>query len=252
VPSLTVIRLAPVEGAPTPVDPALLHGLLFGWLHGRAPALAAAAHDAPVRPFALSPLRHGERTATLRVTALDDSLTAPLRERLAELRGADVPLALGGREWRLLPAEPEDEREETCDQIGDAIDPTAPLEMEFTSPTAFARHRTLYPLPDPALMIASWRRRWNAFAPTPVAEDRVALAEALVTFRRHRLRTETITIEGRAMIGFVGEVALRLPDRLRVAEDVLRDLGTLARYAEYCGTGVRTAMGMGQTRVRSA
>jgi CRISPR-associated endoribonuclease Cas6 len=106
------------------------------------------------------------------------------------------------------------------------------------------------PLPDPRLVYQSWLTRWNAFAPQE-ARINVALLDivaAHVAVGRYYLRTEMVDMgRNRKVVGFVGKVQFNVIRARKIGDEWLRRLNLLADYAEFCGTGHKTAHGMGQT-----
>ena len=110
-----------------------------------------------------------------------------------------------------------------------------------------------YPLPDPSLVYQSWLNRWNEFAPEE-ARINVALLDivaAHVAVGRYDLRTEMVDLgRNRKVIGFVGRVQYNVIRAAKIGSEWLHRLNLLADYASFCGTGHKTAQGMGQTQRR--
>ena len=124
--------------------------------------------------------------------------------------------------------------------------------VSFGSPTYFSQNGADVVVPDPRLIVGSWRRRWNSSLPegNPLAISEEAWRE---THRVLRLAAFDLCTEsrdsghGRDRTGFTGSATLRLArEAPAVAAAVL---GTLARFAEYCGTGAQTTHGFGATTV---
>jgi CRISPR/Cas system endoribonuclease Cas6 (RAMP superfamily) len=62
--------------------------------------------------------------------------------------------------------------------------------------------------------------------------------------------TETVLLEAkRRFIGFVGAVTFCVLKPEVVTSEEKAALAALVRFSNYCGTGVETTRGMGQTRV---
>ncbi len=124
--------------------------------------------------------------------------------------------------------------------------------VSFGSPTYFSQNGADVVLPDPRLIVGSWRRRWNSSlsdtGPLAIDEDawrEVHRALRLATFD---LRTETRDSgHGRDRTGFTGSAVLQLDRHAPPAARAV--LGTLTRFAEYCGTGSQTTHGFGATTV---
>ncbi|SRR5712691_7363978 len=124
------------------------------------------------------------------------------------------------------------------------------VRVEFRSPAYFSQNGTGVVLPDPRLIAGSWRRRWNASLPDG---DRLAIGDEVwrdahraLCLAEYDLRTERRdTGRNRSQAGMVGSAVLRLAGSL--SPTVPRALGTLARFAEFCGTGAQTTCGFGAT-----
>jgi CRISPR-associated endoribonuclease Cas6 len=127
--------------------------------------------------------------------------------------------------------------------------------VSFGSPVFFSQNGTDVLVPDPRLIAGSWRRRWNASLSDG---DALAISDGVWT-QTHRLlgldafdlRTSTRDSgHGGDRTGFAGTATLRLARNAPVAARQI--LGTLARFAEFCGTGAQTTHGFGATALKSA
>ena len=126
--------------------------------------------------------------------------------------------------------------------------------IRFASPTYFSQNGADVVLPDPRLIVGSWRRRWNS---SLNGADSLALDEGTWrdAHRAIRLATFDLCTEshdagyGRDRAGFTGSATLRVDKNAAPSAKII--LGTLARFAEYCGTGAQTTHGFGATRVSS-
>jgi CRISPR-associated endoribonuclease Cas6 len=124
--------------------------------------------------------------------------------------------------------------------------------VEFRSPAYFSHNATGVVLPDPRLIAGSWRRRWNA----SLAEgDPLAVGEAAWRETHTGLRLAEFNLcterrdsgRGHDTTGFTGSVTLRLAKQ--APPGARRVLGTLVRFAEFCGTGAQTTHGFGATSI---
>jgi CRISPR-associated endoribonuclease Cas6 len=127
--------------------------------------------------------------------------------------------------------------------------------VSFTSPTYFSQNGVACLVPDPRLVAGSWRRRWNTTLP---GDDPLAITEdPWHAFHRafglssFELRTDSRDSgHSREQAGFTGTATFRLA---RNAPETSRKiLATLARFAEYCGTGAQTTHGFGATALAVA
>jgi len=139
-------------------------------------------------------------------------------------------------------------------QLAAETRPELEITLDFTSPTAFGfgQHewgKKVMVLPLPETVFGSLVRSWNHLAPPPLQLDRDALMsyveEHVVVKRLHGLETQMLRFRRSLQVGFVGQVTYGL-----MAEDEAahRQLNALADFAFYAGVGMKTAMGMGQTR----
>jgi CRISPR-associated endoribonuclease Cas6 len=128
--------------------------------------------------------------------------------------------------------------------------PRAEVAVTFASPTYFSHNGTDTVLPDPRLIVGSWRRRWNASlsdtGPLTISDDDWNAAHRLLVLSAFDLRTARYdTGHGRDRAAFTGTATLRLARNAPAAARKI--LGTLARFAEYSGTGAQTTHGFGAT-----
>jgi CRISPR-associated endoribonuclease Cas6 len=129
------------------------------------------------------------------------------------------------------------------------------LEVTFGSPTYFSQNGTGVVLPDPRLIVGSWRRRWNASLPDAdplaIGDDAWQVTHRPLQLAAYDLRTEhRDSGRGGNRTGFTGSATLRLSKEAPAAARAV--LGRLARFAGYCGTGAQTTHGFGATTVSAA
>jgi CRISPR-associated endoribonuclease Cas6 len=127
--------------------------------------------------------------------------------------------------------------------------------VTFASPTYFSQNGTDVVLPDPRLIIGSWRRRWNSslHGADSLAIDDETWRDVHRSIRLTAFDLRTVshdTGHGRDRAGFRGSATLQLDKNATPAAQVV--LGTLARFAEYCGTGAQTTHGFGATTISLA
>jgi CRISPR-associated endoribonuclease Cas6 len=128
--------------------------------------------------------------------------------------------------------------------------------LTFVSPTYFAHNGGTLLTPDPRRISESWRRSWNTWLPKSgfgelrIDDETWAEINKTVELAEYHLRTTTMaTGHSRDQSGFTGSATLRLS---RMASAPARSaFSTLARFAEFCGTGAQTTQGFGATRLAS-
>ena len=229
-----------------------LRALLLGWLREADAALASALHDADQpKPYSIGPLLHrGDARYECRIGLLDDRLLAVLS---AGVRQRGAALRLGGDYLRLLAdgVRIEQQRWETL--LHQDAPPALGWHLFLDTPTAHhqtgmaVRKALVSPLPD--TYIAGWARRWQQFSPLPLPDTLLPLVAERLTVSSLRGETRRVFLDrGRVFIGYIGEVTFHLCAPRAEYPAERQALTALARLAPYCGTGVDTARGMGQTR----
>lgn len=238
-----------------------LHGAVHHLLRQHDQMLAGAVHDAQEKPLTLSPLRHtasghlvtqgcpaGSRVFTMLAT-LTPAVTSCLMDAL-EHRSSTTPLLYVGQgtwqinSWqRCAPPHTRIWRQTYLDLLGA---PAAhDLELWFETPTTFRKAGDHLLHPGPHQVFGGYLRRWNALAGISLGieladiDSGVALVDACVNPARADLGLAEHP-------GFTGWARYRVSGSDALASAI----GTLAAFAPYCGTGARTAWGMGQTRSR--
>ena len=217
-------------------------------LHGLACALfenEGAEHFGHDKPFAVWPLSQapsgGAHDWEWRATWLPDQLPPVTALTPDQLRLGHVTCTVTEATHRRV----------THAQLA-AGPPLGSAEAWFRSPTYFSQNGTDAVLPDPRLIVGSWRRRWNA---SLAGEDRLAIDDQAwrETHRAIRLGEFDLHTEhmdsgrGHERAGFTGSATLQVHKGTPAA--VHSVFGTLVRFAEFCGTGAQTTHGFGATAV---
>jgi len=130
--------------------------------------------------------------------------------------------------------------------------PLAAIRLTFRSPTYFSQNGTDVVVPEPRLIVGSWRRRWNASLPEgdPLGIDDDAWREIHHALRMTAFDLRTKRMDsgrGHNRAGFTGSATLGLDKNTPLTVHSL--FGALARFAEFCGTGAQTTHGFGATSV---
>ena len=225
-----------------------LRAVTLDWIRRADPELSQEIHDAnQSKPFSISPLWSEEGSAMFEVAVLADSLLAPL---LAGIESAGETLRLGYqtyslREWHTFGAV-------TWEELLAPHPAARNFGFRIASPTAHhaaGELRKSIVLPSPELYFGSWLGRWNVCCPAPFDMEAIrSLVEQQVAVRMCEGGTRAVTLDqGRPFIGFQGTVRFTLLKPETVAPEYRTALAALARFAAYCGTGVDTMRGMGQT-----
>ena len=230
---------------------------LFALSAAFAEALGARADGNRPRPFSLwppafpdgslpRPNQSGmisldpETAFTFRITALESSVS----ERLEQLELRET-IKIAGARMRFT-----ERSTETLDPLAfyDAAiaDATpAAVRLRFHSPVALMSAGVYLPLPVPILLFRSWLERWDAFEPVKLGDSSGASITRGVAVAPRVIRGTIWGADRIRIPAFFGEADLRLlAGHDRVAAVLF---GTLSQYAQYCGSGAKTALGMGAT-----
>ena len=124
--------------------------------------------------------------------------------------------------------------------------------VTFRSPTYFSQNGSNLLLPDPRLIVGSWRRHWNTSLAEADAltidEDSWRESHRAIRLAEFNLQTERRDSgRGHEREGFTGSATLRVTKGAPAAARAV--FGTLVRFAEFCGTGAQTTHGFGATSV---
>jgi CRISPR-associated endoribonuclease Cas6 len=268
-----VLKLVPTrEAAVRATMGRQVHAAFLRTVRKSDAALAEVLHlpNMPRRPFTVSPLlgmgraRHGrvhlspERDYFLRFTVL----YPPIFERFMArfLRGEGRPVIRLGRALLLIKeilTTPGSHPWAGCTswaRLAAEAQPNAEVTLAFTSPTAFgfgqkAWGKKVMVLPLPEVVFGSLARSWNDLAPLPLQVERKALRayveEHVVVKRMDGVHTQMHAFRRSMQVGFVGRVVYGL---MAENEAARCQLNALADFAFYAGVGMKTTMGMGQTR----
>ena len=248
-----------------------LNDTFLGWVEEFEAGLSARLHDAGGRkPFTVSDLQGGrfnQRGEVLypagqetwwRVTSLSDDLSALLEKAIipaVRQRRLEEPVCLGGK----VPFQVLDiitdaaghawAGRTTCEELYDFHEkgePSDSVEIQFASPTTFHSAGKHLPFPLPELVLGSWLEQWNNISGVRLLEDIRLFGRASVAASRYDLHTQVVHYDKETLIGFCGGCTFRM---LSKEGHWLRLVNLLAAFAFYCGTGAKTAFGLGQTRL---
>ncbi len=266
-----VFHLEPARPAAIPVDQArALESVFMEWIRAADAEYAGELHAAQDKDFTISNLRGAKENQkreallladaplTWRVTTFSPRLSALVSGLLREpgppqsihLENSDCTLNVRGVE---LEAPGGFSAPSSYEEIVQKVllaphSPEANLEVRFESPTSFRQDGRMLLFPLAENVFDSWLRRWNAFSPVKLPEETRAFAGQWAAVSRYTLQTARVAGDGAWELGFTGQCRYRI-----LSNDPywMRVLHALASFSFYCGTGRKTARGMGQTRLIS-
>jgi CRISPR-associated endoribonuclease Cas6 len=201
------------------------------------------------KPFRISPLQteREERSRSWFETAvLADEIATPLMQGV---KGSREEIRLGPQIFRLLSAEVVDAV--SWQELLTPAPERDTWEFQLLTPTAHhaaGLFRKSIVLPDPENYFGSWMGRWNLCCEGKLdAALKERIAERVVVTACEG-GTRAVRLDaGRTFIGFQGRVRFALLKPETAPAEAKTALTALARFASYCGTGVDTMRGMGQT-----
>jgi CRISPR-associated endoribonuclease Cas6 len=244
-----------LEGEP-PAHPfqhmAGLRKLVLDWLALAGGAeLATTVHDAnQPNPYTISPIFCEDGHPWFELGVLADPFVLTIQEGAAGYGG---DLRLGRQRFRLLGVEAREQA--SWEQLLRPGGPSRPMTVRLVTPTAHhapGPHRKAVVLPAPETYFGSWLDRWNLCSPWSFPDTLLETVREQVAVGACRGQTEMVQIDAaRRFVGFVGEVTFRVLKPELLASEQKAALTALVRFAGYCGTGVETTRGMGQTRATS-
>ena len=285
MPTVLRLRLIPQQDAALHLEHAPAQGWFLALADACDPDWAKELHprdqnDRPDRrAYALSPLYRaddvpahaegdiGPRRAldtghvragqplTLRIGLPEDERAAWLCERLARL--TRLP-SLGTAPCRLdraprFASDDPDVVHRSWATLAQAQPASHRLGVLFATPTFFAAQGDMILLPDPDRLLWGWRRAWERFGPF-LPEGAAAFSPencaSGLRIARYELKTDRLPIKGGLRIGFSGWMEMEW--RANVPDAARRAALALAGIADFLGTGAKTTMGMGQTRIYTA
>lgn len=244
--------LIPIEGeawTPGLDDQRGMHSILMNaWAHSDV-ALAERIHDAHVNPFTQG-LREQRDTAQMvwHITLLDDALYEPLLSGLYATQPASVQ-----RRPIQLTLDRIENTHTTFDALY-AVPPAYKHRLQLHTPTRFEQRDRYVLIPDAYLCWQSWLKHWHAFAPPrlPINVAVLDVAAAHLVVAGLRIHSKQETGEKWDFTGTVGTMTFTALQSERLEESWWQQLTTLAALSRYCGTGPKTAFGMGRTAWCSA
>jgi CRISPR-associated endoribonuclease Cas6 len=222
-------------------------------LHGLACVVFEGAefsgHSGQFKPFSIWPLSRDDNGAggqregwLLRAAWLGQELPTSALEACGQLRLGHVTCTVTDLTYRAV----------THVELA-AGPPIRWVTIDLHSPTYFSENGTDVVTPDPRLVVGSWRRRWNASlsAGSPLEIDDDAWRDLHRGLRMTAFDLETQQMDsgrGRNRTGFTGTLTLGLDSS--AVGGTGRRFATLAKFAEFSGTGAQTTHGFGATSTR--
>lgn len=245
--------IATKTGEITPSLNRALHAQVINWISTVDENTARQIHNSQVSPLTVSGLlgrsdRHrveAGREMSFRVGIMDGCILPPLLQALDRVEKDTFQLTEFPFKIKQVLAMPENNstaKFSTYEDLAKIPKADDRIELQFLSPTSFKQgSQIIQPFPLPELVFNGLLRRWNVFAP-PALRFQVVEWQGMIA--AYDLKTQALKMKADE-IGSIGWIRYEFPnpEQARIAT-------ILAHFAQYAGVGRKTAMGMGQIRLK--
>jgi CRISPR-associated endoribonuclease Cas6 len=239
-----------------------IYALFLNTIRASNRELAEKLHaDEAVKPFTVSTLigktrRNGaqltispETTLSLRLTFLDSDVFSHFMD--GALRWGKKPVEIAGLSFRVEEVETMPRKESSVifqgyQGILDDARKSRQIDMEFLTPTVFrsgGRRNNVFP--ESSLVFGSYWNKWQALSSVKIDDNLNSYFEK-IRVTRYRLETGIWDFGSYQEVGYSG--TCRFEMSVDVPDNTVGFINALADFAQFCGTGAKTTMGMGQTR----
>jgi len=203
-------------------------------------------HENRLKPFSQSVLDIQENTFLWRICTLTEDAKIKIINRLVE----EKEFYLKHRNLRLQVCE-KTLREISYDALIEEYyfqEQGRNITIEFYSPTAFKSQGTYVFIPTVRLIFQSLIQKYDYFSQETAigSEEVMEHIEKYVSIVRYRLRSVRFSLEGTKVPAFVGMVTFRV----KGPQQLVNLIKMLAVFGQYSSVGIKTALGMGQMRVK--
>lgn len=122
------------------------------------------------------------------------------------------------------------------------------LGLEFLTPASFKSNGAYVIIPDLRYIYQSLMNKYSALSENMEMYDEETLEQLCghSSIVRYRLRSASFPIEGIKIPSFQGEIGIKMTG----TDTMARYIRLLARFGEYSGVGIKTAMGMGALKIK--
>lgn len=222
----------------------LFHGVL---LHALPPEIADTLHQSRLRPFSQHVIpRHGRQ-----LTWIIGLWGADLADYIVQAVTPMNRIELQQKGITLEVVELQRNTQSLQDYFSRFFTSGAPCrryEIEFLTPCTHKQNGGYALFPSPELIINSIIKRYGACVQDISLRDEEAAREMVKHTRmvRYTLHSSVYYLENTKITGFMGRLTLVI----KGPEQLARLAGALLSFAEYCGLGVKTALGMGAVRIK--
>lgn len=237
------IKLAVSEGIKLPQSAcSLLHGVLMEHIDA---AYAEVMHQNGLRPY--SQYLHFDKARNAlhwRITALNEQAKQEILDAAFALPQT-IFLKQKNFELQLLSKEflPLVDYGSLAEKYFAHPLPGKYLSFDFLTSCSFKSEGQYVIFPQPNFLLGSLVKRWNAFADKEKLDAQGIVQDLAqeVYVADYKLRLQPFSVDGARIPAFRGNYTLGMKNNLMCN----RIIAMLGEYANYCGIGIKTALGMG-------
>lgn len=242
-----------------------LAGQFLAWVQMHDSELSSKLHspDCLPRPFTISNFYQLPKPKDglvflpensriwFRVTSISDLLSKFLIEEFLQEPPVSITVAEAEFCIAAITHDPSKHLWAGCSSYNDLVNEymlrkAAPkVSHQFTSATCFHKNGNHLPFVLPSLAIGSWLRAWNAYAPITMPVELIAEADRAVAISYYKMQSVPVRYGKATFVGGIGNCTFTVIDCDPYWRHVVN---VLSAFSFYCGTGVKTALGLGQTR----
>lgn len=232
MPSRWLLTLGDLDLEAGPVRQEALHAVISRWFDP-----TREAHNAKVKPYAISPIGNGPKGPAIEIGTITESAEVALHRAARPSRRLRF-----GSQLATIADPPTRIATETWTKLGTASAARAWC-LQLLTPTTFRRRNRSSPWLAPETVLHGLADRWLAWSTLDAIElTRTELQSVWVTDLDGR--NEVLQLNGSTVSGFVGRIRYECDD-----EKVAKSVDRLLRLAAYIGVGSYTTKGLGVVRL---
>lgn len=205
---------------------------------------AEKMHISELRPFSQSIIREGDSFYWYISTLNDEAYT-----NISEIILSKDKIRLDNKdiEIHIKPIETvQTSFEQLFEENYFSIAPQRTIKLDFLTSTAFKSNGQYVYMPDSSLILIGLIKKFDCFSELSKVNDEQLINEIYdkIYINNFKISSRYFSVESRKIPGWCGTVSLRVCG----SETLARFVNMLADFAEFSGVGIKTALGMGQTR----
>ncbi|WP_196607241.1 CRISPR system precrRNA processing endoribonuclease RAMP protein Cas6 [Pectinatus frisingensis] len=224
----------------------IMHGFLMESL---PPATAQYLHSTDARPYSQH-IQTENNIGIWQINALRNDIMGYIDGLIEDWDGHDIYLKQRDKKYhlQLFYVSPQYSYQKFSKYFFTDAEPGRSLNIRFAVPTSFKVYGKYQIFPDIRLILSSICKRWNALSDSVVFDDEQALADICSStfIKNYHLSSMRFALEKVKITGFGGKIEIMItgPDM------TARWINMLMAYGQFCGVGIKTALGMGAVKVQ--